>query len=205
LLIVPRVVLLALDFVSPLVLRAFDDPRPSIALAPEWVKVDGDEPAVVRFDDEAAPELNRALAGFDGPVLLLPWGNTWITPSLGPDVGIPVRNVGIDRNLRRVVDASPFEHRQLRKPEVDTLRAMLDSGWASALVMLDHVPTADSIIRYDHQHLSARDSRWQLWVHNRQRDLAEAGYCLAGYSWFTVVTTCDEGRPDTDRALAAPR
>ncbi len=205
LLLVPLLVLLTLDFVSPQVLDAATDPEPSIALAPDWVRVDSADPAVVRFADERLPELRAALRGFDEPVVLFPWGNTWITPSLGPDVGVPVRNVGIDRNVHQVVDESPYGYSELKKPEPEVLRNMLDSGWASALVLLDHMPTSESILRFDHQHLTPRDSRRLTWNRNRELELFEAGYCLTEHSWFTVVTTCDGAQPGSGRAPTALR
>ena len=38
--------------------------------------------------------------------MFLPWGNTWITPHLGPADGLRMRNVGIDRNVLQAEEAT---------------------------------------------------------------------------------------------------
>ena len=180
--------LLALELVSPQVLAAAGDPRPSIALAPEWNRLDSDDPPAVRFAAEQQPEYEDAVGGFDGPIVILPWRNAWSIVSMGPDVGIPVRNVGIDRNLVQVVEASPFRHDELEQPTTDTMRRMLDSRWASAVVLLDHFPHGTSIERYDSRRYSPADLARQAWRRRHQWHLARDGYCIDEHTWFTVVS-----------------
>lgn len=186
------VMLLALDFVSPQVIDAFSDPRPSIALAPGWNRLDSDDPAAVRFAAQQQPAFEEALRGFDGPIVMLPWGNAWNVVSMGPAAGIPVRNVGIDRNLVQVVEASPFSEGELERPTTVTMRRMLDSGWAGAVVLLDHTPHGTSINRYDSGRFIARDRRRQAWRRRHQQRLVRAGYCADEHAWFTVVSDCDD-------------
>jgi hypothetical protein len=179
--------LLALELVAPQVLDAFDDPRPSIALAPEWNRLDSDDPSAVRFAARQQPEYEEAVRGFDGPLVILPWRNAWSIVSMGPDSGIGVRNVGIDRNLTQVVAASPYTEEQLERVTTDTMRHMLDSGWASAIVLLDHFPHGTSIERYDTGRYSRGDLARQAWRRTHQRRLDRAGYCIDEHTWFTVV------------------
>lgn len=183
-----------LELVSPSVLGAFASPYPSVATAPSWIRVSGRHPAVERFEAEAVPELHRALDEVDGVATLLPWGNTWITPYLGTAYGASVRNVGIDRNVRQVEPLAPFTHEELRRPTSDTVRQMLRGGWTDAVVLLDHIPTGDSILRHDHRHPGRDDMRWRRRVRRAVRDLARAGYCVEPHSWFTVITRCADGR-----------
>jgi hypothetical protein len=189
------VVILALEFISPRVLTTFDSPRPSAPLATGWTRIAADDPAVERFESRAIPELHRALRAIDGPVLLLPWGNTYIAPHLGPEAGAVVRNVGIDRNLDQVEAAAPFQPGELRRPAPETVQAVLSSGWAAGVVMLDHVPSAVSILRLDDFHLRHDDSAWTRRVRRMERTLTTAGYCVAQHSWFTVFTQCAD-HPD---------
>jgi hypothetical protein len=192
-LIVVLVVLLTADFVSPQVLNAVNDPQPSIALAPEWNRIDSNDPAAVRFAARQQPVFEEALRGVDGPVVMLPWGNAWSIASMGPDVGIPVRNVGIDRNLVQVVAASPYSATELERPTVDTMRRMLDSGWASAVVLLDHTPHGTSITRYDSGRFTTGDLARQAWRRRHEWRLARDGHCVDSYTWFSVIAPCDDG------------
>jgi len=187
-LVLVLVALLALELVSPQVLDAVDDPRPSIALAPEWNRLDSDDPSAVRFAARRQPEFEDAVRAFDGPIVILPWRNAWSVVSMGPDVGIPVRNVGIDRNLVQVVEASPYTAEQLERPTTGLMRDMLDSGWASAIVLLDHFPHGTSIERYDTGRFSDGDLARQAWRAQHQRRLERAGYCVDAHDWFTVVS-----------------
>jgi len=107
---------------------------------------------------------------------------------MGPDVGIPVRNVGIDRNLVQVVEASPYTAEQLERPTTGLMRDMLDSGWASAIVLLDHFPHGTSIERYDTGQFSDGDLARQAWRAQHQRRLERAGYCVDAHDWFTVAS-----------------
>lgn len=184
------VVLLALDFVSPQVLGAFDDPRPSIELAPPWNRIDSDDPAAVRFAAQQQPQYERALQGFGGPVVVLPWRNLWGIASLGPDTGIQVRSVGIDRNLAQAVDAAPFSADELEHPTTGTMQRMLDTDWAAAVVLLDHTPYGTSIERYERRQLSPGDIGRQAWRWRHQTQLARRGYCVDEHPWFTVIADC---------------
>lgn len=181
---------MALDFVSPQVLGAFDDPRPSIALAPGWTRIDSDDPAAVRFARREQPAFEQALRGFDGPVVMFPWGNTWSIASLGPSAGIPVRNVGIDRNVAQVVDASPFSADQFKRATPELMRRMLDSEWAAAVVMLDLTPHGTTIDRFDSQRLRPKDLARRSRRVRRQDALVRAGYCVTEGSWFAVIAVC---------------
>lgn len=188
--------LMALELVSPQVLHAFDDPHPSIALAPEWNRLDSDDPPAVRFAAEQQPEYEDAVRGFAGPIVILPWRNAWSIVSMGPDAGIGVRNVGIDRNLVQVVEASPYTTAQLEHPTTALIRDMLDSGWASAVVLLDHFPHGTSIARYDSGRYSPGDLHRQAWRAGHQQRLAGAGYCTDVHTWFTVFSPdCAPARP----------
>ena len=191
-LVLVLVALLTVDVVSPQVLGAVNDPRPSIALAPGWNRIDSDDPAAMRFAARQQPMFEAALRGADGPVVMLPWRNAWSITSMGPDAGIPVRNVGIDRNLVRVVEASPFSPGELRRPTTDTIRRMLDSGWASAVVLLDHTPHGTSIHRYDLGRFTAGDLARRARRRRHQQRLVRAGYCADERAWFTVVTHCGD-------------
>lgn len=186
------VVILAIEFVSPQVLKAFSSTRPSVSMATAWTRVTSDDPTVAEFESRAIPELERALRPLDGPALLLPWGNTYIAPHLGPEAGAEVRNVGIDRNLHQIEAVAPFERRALRRPTPETLQRILDSGWATGVVVLDHVPSGESILRFDHAHLRRREDTWTRRVGRLERRLATAGYCVTPHSWFTVFTRCTD-------------
>jgi hypothetical protein len=192
-LVLVLVALLTVDVVSPQVLGAVNDPRPSIALAPAWNRIDSDDPAAVRFAARQQPMFEAALRAAYGPVVMLPWRNAWSITSMGPDAGIPVRNVGIDRNLVRVVEASPFSAEELGRPTTDTVRRMLDSGWASAVVLLDHTPHGTSIHRYDLGRFTAGDLARQARRRRHEQRLARDGYGVDGYSWFAVITDCGDG------------
>lgn len=183
-------VVLVLEFVSPQVLLAFDTPRPSISTAPGWVRIGSTDPTVARFERTAVPELKRALRSIDGPVVFLPWSNSWIMPHLGPDVGVRVRNVGIDRNVQQVEAAAPFTRHQLRDPSLPLVEQMFERDWVDAVVLLDHIPTSGSILRFDHQHPTPGDLRWLRWIRHTGNDLVRAGYCVTPRSWFSVLTRC---------------
>lgn len=186
------VVLLAVEFISPQVLNAFRSRQPSVASATAWTRIARDDATVERFEATAIPEFERALRGIDGDVLLMPWDNTYITPHLGPEVGAHVRNVGIDRNLDQVEAAAPFERHELRWPRSETIQRMLSSRWSAAVVLLDHVPSGESILRFDHAHLRERELAWLRRVGRLETQLARAGYCVGPQSWFTVVTECSD-------------
>lgn len=186
------VAILAIEFISPQVLNAFRSTRPSVSMATAWTRVTSDDPTVTEFEAQAIPELERALRSIEGPALLLPWGNTYIAPHLGPEAGAEVRNVGIDRNLHQIEAVAPFERRALRRPTPETLQQILDSGWATGVVLLDHVPSGESILRFDHAHLRRREDAWTRRIGRLERRMANAGYCVTPHSWFTVFTRCTD-------------
>lgn len=201
-------VILAVEFISPQVINAFRSPRPSVAMATAWTRIAADDPIVERFESQAIPELDRALRGIDGPVLMLPWTNSYIAPHLGPESGAVVRNVGIDRNLHQVEDAAPFARQDLRRPTPETLQAVFTRDWAAGVVLLNHVPRGESILRFDHAHLRQRDSSWVRRVERLGRRMVRAGYCVTLHSWFTVISECADhhdlpGRAGSTRNASA--
>lgn len=187
--------LVVLEFASPAVLAASVSPNPGPPTAPPENRVSSRQPAVARFEAEAIPELQRALGEVDGIATLLPWRNAWITPRLIGGSDARVRNVGIDRNLRQVDRAAPIPREELRRPTADTVRRMLGRGWTDAVVLLDYYPSAEAIVRHDHQHLNPRGHGWSRRVHRIVRQLVGAGHCVEAHSWFTVITLCADGRP----------
>lgn len=195
-------VVLALDMVSPQAIAAFDSELPSVDTAPAWTRIDRDQTGVATFEAEAIPELVDRLHRFEGPAVLLPWTNSWTVPHLGPAAGIELRNTGIDRNVGQAEAIAPFTRSELRAPTDDTVRRMLDSDWASAVALLDVMPTTGaSIVRWDHQHQSPADLRWSRFVRRASRRLVRDGYCVEPASWFTIVWRC----PLTDLPSRAGR
>lgn len=190
-------IVLALELVSPQVLEAFHSPQPSITtdewMPAAWAPVAGDHPAVTRFESTQLPELRAALRAVDGTVVLLPWTNTWTLPQLVSDPAVRVRNVGIDRNFEQVEAVAPFTHHELRRPSAKTVKAMLDREWATAVVLLDHVPTTGtSIVRFESGYPDPDEVRWLRWVTVTERKLTRFGYCVEPHSWFTVIEKCSK-------------
>lgn len=183
--------LLAVELVSPQVLASIVQPAPSVPDAPS--RLTTAHPAIARFDAEALPELRTALAEAGGMVTLLPWGNTYILPYLGPAQGIPMRNVGIDRNLSQVEAAAPQTRAQLRSQDGAVVDRLFRSGWTDTVVLVGHNAKADQIVRnatggllvYDVDQLE-RNAR-TVW----QAELR--GYCAERHSWFMVLTRCHSG------------
>lgn len=193
---------LALDLASPQPIAAFDSELPSVDTAPPWNRVDRDLAGVDAFEAEAVPELVDRLRRFDGPVVMLPWTNSWTIPHLGPAGGVDVRNTGIDRNVGQAEAIAPFTRSELRDPTQDTVRTMLDSGWVSAVALLDMMPTTGApVVRWDHKHLVPGDLRWSRFVRGTGMELARSGYCVDRGSWFTVAWRC----PLTDLPSRAGR
>lgn len=183
-------VVVVLEFVSPAVLAAATDARPGVMTAPARNRFSSSHPTIAQFESSDLRELRGALRKTGGTVALLPWANTWVIPYLATMDGTRVRNVGIDRNVRQVQRVAPIRRRELRHPTVDTVRRMLSSGWADAVVLLDYMPTnAGAIVRHEHQHLGPADLRRKRWVERASRQLVGT-YCVEPYSWFTVVTSC---------------
>lgn len=181
--------LLVVELVSPQVLASIVQPEPSVPDAPARLTMD--DPAIAQFDAEAVPELRTALAEAGGMVTLLPWGNTWIIPYLGPADGIPMRNVGIDRNLTQIEAAAPQTLPQLRSQRGVVVDRLFRWGWTDTVVVVDHIPLAEHIVRHATGDLLVGDVD-QLERNARTvREAAQRGYCAERHSWFTVLTPCD--------------
>lgn len=181
--------LAVLELGSPLVVETVINPRPSVSNANTRVTLD--DPQIAWFEARAIPELHEALAGAGGMVTILPWGNTWITPHLGPEAGIRVRNVGIDRNLSQVEAAAPLSRAQLRDLTGAMIDRLFDLGWTDTVVLLDHIPTAASIIRHVDGRLSAVDVFQMRRAAVAAREAERMGYCVERHSWFWTVVPCD--------------
>lgn len=200
---------LALDLLSPQVVAAFDDAQPSVVTAPAWTRFDADDDGVATFEARAVPELVDALGGLDGPAVMLPWTNAWTVPRLGPADGVAVRNTGIDRNVAQAERMAPVSRYALRAPTMDTVRALVDSDWAAAVVLLDVMPrTGDDIVRRDHQHPRPADVGWEGFVRRAGTQFTREGYCVRRWSWFTTIRRCPPvdvpTRAGRTRAAAAP-
>lgn len=183
--------LLVVELVSPQVLASIVQPAPSVPDAPS--RLTTADPAIARFDAEAVPELRRALADAGGMVTMLPWGNIWVLPHLGPANGIPMRNVGIDRNLSQVEASAPQTRPQLRSQRGIVVDRLLRWGWTDTVVVVDHVPYAEEIARHATGELIVADIN-QLERNARTvREATQRGYCAEHHSWFTVLTRCDAG------------
>lgn len=183
--------LLAVELVSPQVLASIVQPAPSVPDAPS--RLTTAHPAIARFDAEALPELRTALAEAGGMVTLLPWGNTYILPYLGPAQGIPMRNVGIDRNLSQVEAAAPQTRAQLRSQDGAVVDRLFRSGWTDTVVLVGHNAKADQIVRHATGGLLVYDVD-QLERNARTVWQAELrGYCAERHSWFMVLTRCHSG------------
>jgi hypothetical protein len=173
------------------VLASIVQPAPSVPDAPS--RLTTADPAIARFDAEAVPELRRALADAGGMVTMLPWGNIWVLPHLGPANGIPMRNVGIDRNLSQVEASAPQTRPQLRSQRGIVVDRLLRWGWTDTVVVVDHVPYAEEIARHATGELIVADIN-QLERNARTvREATQRGYCAEHHSWFTVLTRCDAG------------
>lgn len=192
-------VVVMLEFTSPAVLASATDARPGVMTAPDRNLFSSSHPTMAQFETRDLRELRGALRKARGTVTLLPWDNNWVIPYLATMDGTRVRNVGIDRNVRQVQRVAPIGRRELRHPSVDTVRRMLSSGWADAVVLLDYMPkNAGAIVRHEHQHLGPVDLRRKRWVQRASRQLVGM-YCIEPYSWFTVVTSCaDPPEPTRD-------
>lgn len=191
--------LAVLELGSPQVAASILDPLPSVAAAPS--RLTTADPVIERFDADAIPELHRALADAGGVTVILPWGNTWFTPHLGPEAGVPVRNVGIDRNVSQVEAAAPVSRPELRTGSGTTIDRLFTTGWADTVVLLDFNPTAEAIVRHGTHRLIVADVD-ELDANARAVRVARRlGYCVDRGSWFTVVTACDQpGDAPEDRA-----
>lgn len=182
------VALALVELVSPEVLATVVQAAPSVAHAPSRLSLD--DPVIARFDAERIPELRRALADAGGTVTLLPWGNTWVTPYLGPAVGIPMRNVGIDRNVSQVEAAAPVTRAQLRGQRGVVVDRIFRDGWTDTVVVVDYIPFAEYIARHTAGAL-LRIDRAQLQRNARTvRESERRGYCAERHPWFTVLTDC---------------
>lgn len=180
--------LLVVELVSPQVLSSIIDPAPSVALAP--TRLTTADPDVARFEATVVPELHAALADA-GMVTLLPWGNTWVIPYLGPAAGIPMRNVGIDRNLSQVEAAAPQTRAQLRSQRGSVVDRLFDSGWTDAVVIVDYIPYADYIVRHTNGDVLRIDTDQLARNRRTVREARRLGYCAEDHQWFTVLTDCN--------------
>lgn len=190
-------VLAVLELGSPLVAETVIDPRPSVSNANTRATLD--DPPIARFESRAVPELHRALADVGGTVTVLPWGNTWIIPHLGPEAGVRVRNVGIDRNLAQVEAAAALPRPRLRDLTGATIDELFALGWTDAVVVLDHIPTAYSIARHEEGRLSEVDRSQQAQAASAARGAARLGHCVERHSWFWTVLPCAAGAPAAGR------
>jgi hypothetical protein len=180
--------LLAVELVSPQVVASIFQSAPSVPDAPS--RLTTADSAISRFDAEAIPELRAALTDAGGMVTLLPWGNTWVIPHLGPADGIPMRNVGIDRNLSQIEAAAPQTQAQLRSQRGLVVDRLFRWGWTDTVVVVDHIPTAEEIVRHATGELLVVDVD-QLERNARTvREAEQHGYCAERHSWFTVLTRC---------------
>ena len=183
--------LLVVELVSPQVLTSVVGPAPSVALAPN--RLTTADPAVARFEATVVPELHAALADA-GMVTLLPWGNTWVIPYLGPAAGIPMRNVGIDRNLSQVEAAAPQTRAQLRSQRGSVVDRLFRSGWTDAVVVVDYIPYAEYIVRHTDGDLLGIDADQLARNRRTVREARRLGHCAEHHRWFTVLTPCGSGR-----------
>jgi hypothetical protein len=135
------------------------------------------------------PELHAALADA-GMVTLLPWGNTWVIPYLGPAAGIPMRNVGIDRNLSQVEAAAPQTRAQLRSQRGSVIDRLFDSGWTDAVVIVDYIPYPEYIVRHTNGNVLRIDTDQLARNRRTVREARRLGYCAEGHQWFVVLTDC---------------
>jgi hypothetical protein len=177
-----------LEYGSPGVLRALVDSKPSVSTAPAGLRVSTADDAVARFESRGITELQSRLSKVDGVVAFLPWGNHWTVPHLGPEMGVSVRNVGIDRNVRQVEAAAPFTRDELRSPSADLVRNMLSSGWVDAVVLLDHWAEGDGVIRSARGDPSGGQRQWLRQKGMIERSLRDSGICIERFSWFSVAT-----------------
>lgn len=183
--------LLAVELVSPQVLASIVQSAPSVPDAPS--RLTAAHPAIARFDAEAVPELRRELAEAGGMVTLLPWGNTYILPYLGPAQGIPMRNVGIDRNLSEVEAAAPQTRPQLRSQRGFVVDQLFRRGWTDAVVLIDHNARNEQIVRHVTGDLLVYDVDQLQRNAMTVREAEQRGYCAERHSWFTVLTRCQDG------------
>jgi hypothetical protein len=181
------------ELVSPQVLATIVQPAPSVSNASS--RLTTADPVIARFDDEAVPELRRALMDAGGMVTLLPWGNTWVIPYLGPVAGVPMRNVGIDRNVSQVEAAAPRTRSQIRSQVGVIVDALFRERWTDTIVVVDYIPTAEHIERHASGGLLVADVEQLDRNAQTVREAQRLGYCAERHSWFTVLTDC-AGRAD---------
>jgi hypothetical protein len=186
-----------LELGSPLVMGSLGSPVPSVANATAARTTTAD-PEIRRFDDGALPELRSALASVDGPVMFLPWGNTWVTPHMGAAAGLELRNVGIDRNVQQAEEAAPATRDRLRALDGDVLDHLLTLRWVDAIALVDFIPTTDTVERAETGDLLLIDVRERRRTARAAREARALGYCTERYSWFTLVAPCGGAGQATD-------
>lgn len=181
--------LAVLELGSPLVIETLGNPEPSVETATVERRTTADR-QIRRFDQQALPELRSALAAAGDTVMFLPWGNTWITPYLGPADGLDLRNVGIDRNVLQAEAAAPVSRDQLRDLRGAMIDRLLTIGWVDAVALVDFIPTTDKIGRAASGDLLVIDVRERQRNARAAREVRALGYCTERWSWFTLVTAC---------------